>query len=222
MSSKPTMHCQNEILQDTQYEGFIPDETIFKWFHDRYSTSKHLLSLYSFALGLEAKTILEIGFGRSSFVLAKAAHLNKGILITCDKRDFSYLLNKNEKKVSTFVNDSSNSVWPLLEEKGVDFVFLDYFSSAGLKRSFVKNELMTCLQYLKQNGIVCIHDTLIEKYQISRIINQLKRNSKGLLAAPKYEILSLPFNYGLSIIRRISESKYGTLKDNFVKKPETL
>jgi hypothetical protein len=47
MQSRPTMHWQAEIEADTGYQGFLPDETLFRWFHDRYSSSKHLLTLYS-------------------------------------------------------------------------------------------------------------------------------------------------------------------------------
>ena len=60
MTDKPTMHCQSEIEADTGYSGFLADETLFRWFHDRYSTSKHLLTLYSIAGGLNAKTIVEV------------------------------------------------------------------------------------------------------------------------------------------------------------------
>ena len=88
------MHCQEELDRDlASYNGFLPDELLLKWFHDRYSSSKHLLTLFSVPIGLSAKTILEIGFGRSSFVLAKAAALNTARFISCDIRDFQYLLN---------------------------------------------------------------------------------------------------------------------------------
>ena len=64
----PVMHCQSEIERDCSYQGLLPDETLMSWFRDSYSTSKHLLTLYSVATGLQARNILEIGFGRSSFV----------------------------------------------------------------------------------------------------------------------------------------------------------
>ena len=134
------MHCQSEIEADLNYEGFLPDEIMLKWYRDRYSTSQHLLTLYSIVKGLKARSILEIGFGRSSFVLAKAAAENKGHFFSCDRRDFSYLLNEDERSITTFIHGKSNLVWPSVKAEGIDFAFLDYFSSEALSGSCVKRE----------------------------------------------------------------------------------
>ncbi len=217
---KPTMHCQAEIEADTTYDGLLPDETLWRWFHDRYSTSKHLLTLYSIAKGLPAQNILEIGFGRSSFVLAKAAGENKGRLVTCDMRDFSYLLNADELAVTTFVNGKSDKVWEAhIPTEGFDFAFLDYFSGEGIPADFVQQELKHCIGAMKQNGIIAIHDTIVGKYTIGSVLDRLKLNWIGI-HRPEWEILSLPYNYGLGLIRIRKESPFGVLPDTFVKKPE--
>ena len=58
------MHCHQELLDDLKtYEGFLPDALLMKWFNDKYSTSKHLLTLYSIVRGLNAKRVIEVGFG---------------------------------------------------------------------------------------------------------------------------------------------------------------
>lgn len=219
MNENPTMHCQSEILADTGYSGFLPDETLFRWFHDYYSTSKHVLSLYSIARGMNAKTIVEIGFGRSSFALAKAAHLNQGRLISCDMRDFSYLLSEQEKSVTEFVHGKSDLVWDKVASTGIDFAFLDYFSTETWKPDFVLSEIKICLGLMKENGVICIHDTLVDKYALKKVFNQLKTNRFGFLNKD-IEVLSLPYNYGLGIIRNLKPSKYGVLKDDFIKKVE--
>lgn len=220
MTDKPTMHCQSEIEADIGYHGFLPDETLFRWFHDRYSTSKHLLTLYSIARGMNAKTIVEVGFGRSSFVLAKAAHSNKGHFYTCDNRDFSYLLSNDEKSITTYVHGYSTKLWPLLKTSGIDVAFLDYFSSDALKKEFVFNEFYNCFNLLKENGVICLHDTLVGKYALSEFIEELKTRRFGLLHNRDLEVVSLPYNYGLGIVRRLKPSKFGRIEDTFVKKSE--
>mgnify|MGYP003653616678 CR=1 FL=1 len=216
---RPTMHCQSELEDDLGYEGFISDKILHKWFNDNYSSSKHLLTLYSIARGLNAKTILEIGFGRSSFVLARAAVENNGKFITCDQRDFSYLLNKPESEVTDFIHGKSDMVWDNHQE-GIDFAFLDYFSSPSITSSFVSKEINFCIARLKQNGIIAIHDSIVEKYNIKSALNGIKTNW-SLFHNREVEIMSLPFNYGLAIIRKVGSSSYGKLEDSFkTKKPE--
>lgn len=210
------MHCQNELEYDHTYLDTIPDDIMLKWFRDSYSSSKHLLTLYSVAIGLNAKNILEIGFGRSSFVLAKAAAENGAQLICCDTRDFSYLLNEKEKSVMRFVHGKSDDVWELYENTGIDFAFLDYFSDENISGDFIKREIKTCLTYLKQNGVIAIHDTIVEKYQLCKVLSKLRSS----FWKQEYELLSLPYNYGLGLIRKIAPSKYGILDDNLKKKRE--
>lgn len=218
--SRPTMHCQDELERSLGYEDVLPDEILLQWFNDRYSTSKHLLTLYSIARGLQAKKIVEIGFGRSSFVLAKAAFENKGEFLTCDQRDFSYLLNETERSVTTFVQGNSDVLWQQLEE-GVDFAFLDYFSAPGIHKDFVIHELNMCLHYLKENGIIAIHDTIVEKYNIDQALDHFKTKWRGLRPNIDLEICSLPFNYGLGLIRRRVHSEFGEIHDQFIKKDDT-
>ena len=218
-NNNPTMHCQAELEADLGYSSFIPNDTIFKWFEDRYSSSKHLLTLYSVARGSGAKTIVEVGFGRSSFVLAKAAAENGGKFISCDMRDFSYLFTSAEKEVTTFIHGKSDQTWEHLNGKGIDFAFLDYFSSENIGSSFIEQEINRCLRLLKKNGIIAVHDTIVDKYKLKNSLNKLKTKA-SLFHNTNIEVLSLPFNYGLGFIRKLNSSPYGTVPDIYLKKPE--
>ena len=217
-SSRATMHQHDELVEDLTYQGVLPDETLFKWFNDRYSTSKHLLTLYSIARGMNAKTIVEVGFGRSSFVLAKAAKENGGTFYSCDSRDFSYLLTDEEKSVTTSVNGYSSELWPKLSKTGIDFAFLDYFSSEETSKAFVFNEFYRCFDLLKENGIVCLHDTIVNKYRLSEFVEELKTRRFGIVHNKELEIVNLPFSYGLGIVRRLKPSPFGAFHDDFKKK----
>lgn len=206
------MHCQDELLQDmeTGWEhGFVSDHTMLKWFNDRYSTSKHLLTLYSIARGLDAQNIVEVGFGRSSFVLARAAHENGGRFFTCDHRDFRYLLSEQEKSVTEYVLKKSDILWDTLIQNHIkiDFAFLDYFSGEGLHYSFCDQEITKCKQLMDDNGIIAIHDTIVSKYVIS--------NYAPICAG----CVILPYNYGLTLINPyMNTEKWAS--DKFVKKKE--
>jgi predicted O-methyltransferase YrrM len=209
---KPKIHCQNEYEQDRYGEGFISDGIMMKWFNDRYSSSKHLLTLYAIAKGLDAKKILEVGFGRSTPVLARAAFENGGKLLSCDLQDFSHMLTDEEKKVVDFYQGLIDKVWS--KDEGYDFAFLDYFSDSANKKSYIIEEVEKCVKRMKKNGIIVIHDVFVDKYKVGVALEKLAKNRKDL------EYVVLPFNYGLGILRCKSSSPYGSVvsSNNFIKK----
>lgn len=224
MTEKPKMHCHDELLNDLRQRGdqLLTWGLMRKWFVEDYSTSKHLLTLYSIARGLDAKVILEIGFGRSSFVLARAAREMGGKFITCDRRRFSELLSKTEKEATEYCLGLSKDLWETGlwlypdEDKGMDFVFLDYFSNENLPEEFCVQEINNCMKLMKENGVIAIHDTIVEKYSITKVMD----NPDPGKFCRKFEKMTLPFNYGLTLIRILDESKYGKIRDQFLKTGE--
>ena len=201
----PTIHCHNELIEDHKYKDFIPNDIIFKWFNDKYSTSKHLLVLYSIAIGLKAKNILEIGFGRSTFVLSKAAYENDGKLTCCDWKDYSYLLTKKERKAVDFICGDVNSIWE--NDKSFDFVFMDYFGEKGNKISYLTGEIEKCIKKMKTNGIIAIHDTFFDDFEMKSAIQTFYDKKE-------VEFIVLPYNYGLALIRCKHISSHGSIGDS--------
>jgi len=206
------MHCQKELEEDLRHDGILPDATLLKWSRDQYSTSGHLLTLYAMVRGLKAKTILEIGFGRSTFALAKAAYENGGELITCDCRDFSYLLSAEEKQITTFICGTSEKVWKMLN-KGVDFAFLDYFAADTITEKFCISEISKCVSFMRTNGLITIHDATKDRYSLEKSLKKVSKRRH-------LELVSLPYGNGLAVIRCVKKSKYGMIEDTFTKKPE--
>ena len=206
------MHRHEDLLKDLNYEGLIPNEMMFSWFNDRFSTSKHLLTLYSITRGLNAKKVLEVGFGRSSFVLARAVHENGGKLITCDHRDFSYLLSKREKEVIDYKRCLSDKLWPEVENESLDFAFLDYFSGEKVSKSFVEKEIELCLLKMKGNGVIAVHDVFDDRFKVGDV---LTKYSKKLIKPITYSYL--PYNYGLGIIHVNVRGKKIVKQDQFLK-----
>lgn len=211
----PKIHCHEELMRDLKYKSFISDEIIMRWFNEQYSTSKHLLTLYSIVKGLNAKTIIEIGFGRSTFVLARAVHENGGTLITCDANNFSYLLNDEERKVVKFIHGDASKVWDICET-GIDFAFLDFFSITSLNENYSFRHITNCVEKMKQNAVLAVHDSMDDRYNLKKVLHSIREEfeKKGVFI----ELVNLPFNYGLCLIRRISPSSFGYINDEHKKK----
>lgn len=205
MTIKPTLHCQKELEQDLGYKGFLPDSLLMAWANDRYSTSKHLLTLYSIARGLNAKTIVEVGFGRSSFVLARAAHENDGRLLCCDMNNFAHLLSQKEVSVTNYIHSNSRDVWSQISGN-VDFAFLDHFEDCTLSQDFIINEISQCVSKMKTNGVIAIGNAINEKSRVSYAIREISKRSD-------IECACLPYSYGLAIIRFTGESSAGKIHD---------
>lgn len=211
----PDMHGHAELENDLFAMPLLSNRLLTRWFHDRYSTSKHLWTLYSIAHGLRASKIIEIGFGRTSFILARAASELDASFTTVDQRDFSYLLSKKEKLVTEYIHGKSDLLWSALEKKrqGVDMFFLDYFSGVGIERDLIIQELANANRYLKQNGIICVHDTNEAIYKVHDIFHDGEEALKK-----DFELLTLPYCYGLGILRKKTSSEFGIIEDIWQKK----
>ncbi len=206
------MHCHAELQRDLGYAGGLPDDVLMRWFADRYSTSKHLLTLDSLARGLVARRIAEVGFGRSSFVLARAAIENSGQFATCDICDFSYLLNDEERAVTTFFHGSADQFWPQLMP-GLQLVFLDCFSDESRSAESIATDLDSILHDVVQGGVIAVHDACDPRYATGRALRHLA-NARGA----EVEVSVLPYNYGLGLVRRVAPSPYGEVTDSWQKK----
>ena len=152
-------------------------------------------------------------------VLAKAIGENGGHLTTCDTRNFAYLLNEKEQAVTTFVHGKSDLIWANQEQEGYDFAFLDFFSGETIPKQFVQKEIKNCIACMKQNGVIAIHDSIVEKYAIKKALAGLKKDWLGTINTD-LEIMSLPYNYGLALIKVVKSTGKGVLNDRFKKKKE--
>jgi len=217
LSSPPLSFHDHEQLQiDLGDDPFLSDENLIKWSKDYCSTSQHLLTFYSLAIGLNAKSIVEFGFGRSSFVFLKAASFLNSKVTLIDNRDFSYLLSEQEKMLSDFLvkdfREVSNSLRNNeISKEGVDICFFDVFSNPAMKESIIKRTIEDVYAVTKQNGILMFHDTIISEYKIKEVVDDFK-------SAYDCEILTLPYNYGLTILRKKEESEFGSIKNKWFKK----
>jgi hypothetical protein len=115
------------------------------------------------------------------------------------------LLSDEEKNVTKFLLGKSELIWN--ESWGYDFAFLDYFSDNGLEVSYIEGEINKCVEKMKTNGIITIHDAYVKKYpNISLAMKRIAENRKDV------ECTTIPFNYGLGIIRYMGRCEYYSCK----------
>lgn len=170
-----------------------------------FGTYKHLLLLYSIAEGLGAKNILEIGSGYSTLVLNEVVKRNGGHFCTVDR---------DRKVRRCFASQERMTVLSSTEQipkKGYDFIFADYFSDAGLEVEYIVSQIEMLYAWLKQDGILAIHDAYDDRFNVEKAIEVMKEK-KG------FEVLTLPYCYGLCLIRKLVKSKYGKIEDIWKKK----
>ena len=212
------MHCQGELLSSLATDDLlIILDTQDHWFWEGYSTSKHLYVLYSIVVGLQASRIGEIGFGRSSFLLAVAAGDANAKFVTCDRYDYSWMLSDVEKSLTRFIVGDADKFFSDPEvKKGLDFIFLDYMSTRKKSAESCYKDLKRAVKLLPQNGIVAVHDAIGEKYNVAAGMKMLQKKYGSNI-----ETFTLPYCSGLGLIRRVSKSPHGTLKDQWRKKPDT-
>lgn len=202
-----SLHCHNEFDRDVRT---FNDEMLLKWFYDSYSTSKHLLVLRSIVIGMGAKTVGEIGFGRSTMAL-----MVPGVAYhCCDRYNYPSLwpsVFKGQLRYYGTVEKFYSAV------NGFDVLFIDYLSSRLLTENDCYKELKRGFKSLKHNGIMAIHDTIGLKYNVKGGVRLLKAKYGTAI-----EHITLPYCFGLTIVRRISKSKYGSITGVSFKKHETV
>ena len=203
------MHCEKEFINDTK--NGVSNVLIDKWFHDRYSTSKHLWIFYSIICGLNAKSVGEIGFGRSTIILLHALGVTGGKLICCDRLDFQSMIPSIYKGRYTYIHGDSSKFYEHPEVGGLDFLFLDYMSVKKTPAESYYKDLKKAVKLMKTNGIIAVHDAGDRRYNVGKAFEMLKKK-KGL------EVLTLPFNCGMGLIRNRRKSNYGKIRDVWHKK----
>lgn len=196
------MHRMDELRADMDefHDGLPHYGIMFGWHNGRYSTSKHLLTLYSLAKGLKAKNILEVGFGRSTFILALAASENGGRLTTCDRYDYSELINGKMADITTRVVGDAKKVMRDTDEK-YDLIFLDYLSSRERSSASSVKAIRRALKILNDDGVVCVHDTAEDYYFVWEAIAELEKDKK-------LNVFTMPYNYGMTLIQRAGQKHH--------------
>lgn len=157
----------------------------------------HYLTLYSIIYGMEAKNVFEFGCGYSTQVILEALSETGGKLTTNDLRK---------------IEDTSNPK-ELIEEHKHHWRYLEKRSDEALKNDIagevydvvlhdgahevltVMKDIRQIVKHMKQDAILIVHDTNHKSFPYLPWAVRL-----GLFPY-RYELVTLPYGSGLSIVR---------------------
>lgn len=178
-------------MSQYDFSPFTRDE-IWETFHSPGSFTKHLLTIYSIAIGVNARRILDIGIGTTTKALRLAAQTTGGSVFSCDAdaKRFQYAL---EQQTDTWKLslESSDTFLKTINEP-VDFVMHD--GSHSYEQ--VKIDLELIFPLVKKFGVICVHDT-----QQAECGLELMDAVRTAETDRKFSATTLPYNCGLTIIR---------------------
>jgi predicted O-methyltransferase YrrM len=168
--------------------------------------ARHYLTLYSLVLGLEAKSVLEVGMGFSTPTILAALEQTGGSLTSCDMRPLEGTGNDPEtlKRFPRwkFLQGKTDDTLPTIPGP-FDLVLHD--GSHEFKE--VYRDLRNILPKMRQNAILLVHDTEHNQKNF-----KLRLAVRLALLFRRHEIVTLPYGYGLSIIRILGNKKNGKVE----------
>lgn len=174
------------------------EKEIFSAFHESKSFSKHLLTIYSLAVGVNAKKIVDLGIGSTTRALRFAAQTTGGVCYSgdVDAARFSGLMEQQDAHWKFFLGASEKFFAQL--DGPYDFVLHD----AAHDYYQVKMDLEAIIPKMKRFGLICVHDT-----QQIDLSHDMLAALKDVLRGKPVSMVNLPFSSGLAIIR-VEESAF--------------
>lgn len=183
-------------------------------------SDKHLLTLYSIAIGMNAKRILELGVrgGSTTLPLLLAADKNNGTLTSVDIEETKFTppstLNKSNWK---FVkSDALSFLKSENPTEPYDLIYVDDWHAY----EHVKNELAEIDRLVSPRSVVLIHDLMYGNtcphyhsditLHTGQWANGGPYRAVAELPSQFWEFSTLPYNNGLTILRKKYSNKYFT------------
>lgn len=183
-------------------------------------SDRHLLSLYSLALSSHSRSVLELGVrkGTTTLPLLMSVKENSGRLDSVDINDTEFVCPDDLKQ---YWNFHKSDAIKFLEDAVIrgekfDFIYLDDFHSY----QHVKRELELIDQLVSPRGIILIHDLMYGSTEPFYHCD-LTKNGSGEqwseggpyravaeLNPQFWEFSTLPFNNGLTLLRKKYSSRY--------------
>jgi len=205
-------------------EGQINYELVEKYFPCLHRTAldgksdsdQHVMTLFSIALACKGKIFIELGVrtGSTTLPILLAAHLNDGELISVDIKDTEFQCPEELKPKWSFVkSDALDFLSSWDKAKKVDFVYIDDWHAY----EHVKKELEYLDIYVGPSSVILLHDLMYrtEPFYHSDLTLKEGQWAKGgpyhavaELDLNFWEWSTLPWNNGLTILRKKYSSKY--------------
>lgn len=166
--------------------------------------SLHYLSLYSFALGLESKEVLEFGAGGSTLAFLSALSKTDGRLTSVDSRPIHEIFTSPCPEIGpawNFVQSDSRQFAPPSETL-YDLVLHD----GSHEQEIVSADLTNVIPRIRQYGLLLVHDTQHEK-----LGQQVSTGLMKAIGSTPVSVTTLPYGYGLTVVRIEGNEENGTV-----------
>jgi cephalosporin hydroxylase len=207
----PKMNSQQEV-----FENFLNKTVNPRWPNDIGDSDQHLVTIFGIVLQTRAKKILELGvrWGDTSEPLVCGASLVGGHLTAVDISQTAWTCPDDLKQYYTFVQSEAISFLEQEVAKGAhyDIVYVDDWHAY----EHVKRELELIDKITNNGSIIMLHDLVCfspdHSYNLSLLMDSPVGSewSQGgptravlELDKEKWEWATIPFNNGLTILRKI-------------------
>ena len=180
-------------------------------------SDRHALTLYSIATGMKAKKILELGVrnGASTAPLLFAAYKNGGSLTSVDINATDFIPKETMSKYWRFVEmDALEFLKSENPSEPYDLIFVDDWHSY----EHVKGELSEIDRLISPKSVVLLHDLMYGNtcpHYHSDLTDKTGQWANGgpyravaELPSQFWEFSTLPYNNGLTILRKKYSNKY--------------
>lgn len=189
------------------------DSLLEKMDNSRAGFTRHYAFLFGLVRGMRPQRVLELGCGLSSIVILEALARYGGHLTTLDMRNIEDTGNtaadiEKYRSIWDYVQGDSQASLQVLPETGFDLVLHD----GSHEWKTVLKDMRKVVPKMKKNGILLVHDT--QHPELGRGIRLAVR--LGLLFVPHHKV-TLPYGYGLTVIRIKKDFGHGAYKDTWEK-----
>lgn len=180
-------------------------------------SDQHVLTLYSIAIGSKAKNILELGVrrGDSTRPLLAAAVRNGGKLTSVDIEETTFVPGESYKASWNFVKmDALTFLQKENPTEPYDLIFLDDWHAY----EHVKKELAEIDRLVSPKTVILVHDLMYGNtcphyhsdltLTFGQWANGGPYRAVAELSSQFWEFSTLPYNNGLTILRKKYSNKY--------------
>lgn len=180
-------------------------------------SDRHVMTLYSIAIGSKAKNILELGVrnGDSTRPLLAAAYKNSGKLTSVDIDNTSFIPEDNYKSSWNFVKmDALEFLKNDSPTEPYDLIFIDDWHAYD----HVKKELIEIDRIVSPKTVILVHDLMYGNtcphyhsdltLTTGQWANGGPYRAVAELSAQFWEFATLPYNNGLTLLRKKYSNKY--------------
>ena len=199
----------------------------FEWMQ-QYCTGLSLFYplIYSIVVGMETKCAFEFGAGKSTRVILDALKETGGHLYSISTDPQRDVMTKSEMWSGCsccghdvdWLYDPYTENWTHAQGQSKDI--LKHFRTQNMKEPFdlvlhdgshteevVFEDLTFILEKMKYNSILLVHDVLHSQTGVG-----MRRAVKEAMKPYKHELITLPFGFGLSVVKLKDNKQNGTVK----------